>query len=397
MIFATAPPTTAQVLAAWTQLGQRGAVIARAIVPASRQCPVLNFGKGEKRPLEQRVAPGGFFNVRVCETRLPRSVRNISLNGHPLPGRPQRLHRIAVIGDTGCRIEVVLFQGCNSPSEWPFPQIARRVAAAKPDLVIHVGDYYYRETPCMIPQCAGSPHGDGWPAWAADWFTPAAPIFARAPLLLVRGNHEVCSRGGEGWDRFLSQYPYGSCSDHEQAYRVGGNVRFVVVDSSQADDRHAIPAQVSRYRPEFDQVRHLGPHETWLVSHRPLWGLASAAQGVGVVNATLDASVGDPKTFPIELALAGHVHLFEALGFADKRPPQVIVGTGGDLLSTMPAVQTGLHVDRTTLSAVTLRRNFGYAIFDLDLKTLTWYTASADARILCRYGPGKISCTPLPS
>ena len=40
---------------------------------------------------------------------------------------------------------------------------SRLAAAQKPDLVIHVGDYYYRETPCPAGEakCAGSPFGWG--------------------------------------------------------------------------------------------------------------------------------------------------------------------------------------------------------------------------------------------
>ena len=34
----------------------------------------------------------------------------------------------------------------------------------------------------------------------------------------------------------------------------------------------------------------------------------------------------------IDLALSGHMHIFELLSFADRRAPQFIVGTGGTLL-----------------------------------------------------------------
>ena len=45
----------------------------------------------------------------------------------------------------------------------------------------------------------GSPIPDVWPAWRDDFFMPAARLMKTAPWLLVRGNHELCSRAGPGW------------------------------------------------------------------------------------------------------------------------------------------------------------------------------------------------------
>jgi hypothetical protein len=70
------------------------------------------------------------------------------------------------------------FQDCDINSQWPFSILAERIAAAKPDLVIHVGDYLYRESPCPKNDkgCAGSAHGDKWDTWKTDFFVPAAPL-----------------------------------------------------------------------------------------------------------------------------------------------------------------------------------------------------------------------------
>ena len=57
------------------------------------------------------------------------------------------------------------------------------------------------------PGCAGSPYGDNWAVWQKDFFDPAAPLLAAAPWVLVRGNHELCSRGGHGWFRLLDPHP----------------------------------------------------------------------------------------------------------------------------------------------------------------------------------------------
>ena len=62
-----------------------------------------------------------------------------------LAAHPQR---IVVLGDTGCRLKGAALQACNDPAQWPFPQLAAAAASLKPDLVIHVGDYLYRESAC---------------------------------------------------------------------------------------------------------------------------------------------------------------------------------------------------------------------------------------------------------
>jgi hypothetical protein len=42
--------------------------------------------------------------------------------------------------------------------------LSKTIAARKPSLVIHVGDYIYRESPCPAGDkgCKGSPYGDNW-------------------------------------------------------------------------------------------------------------------------------------------------------------------------------------------------------------------------------------------
>src|SRR5262245_55203949 len=52
-------------------------------------------------------------------------------------------------------------------------------------------------------------------------------------------------------------------------------------------------------------------------------------------SATHALSVTSLKAFPSKVALvvSGHMHRFQAMGFADGRPPQLIVGTGGVAMS----------------------------------------------------------------
>ena len=170
----------------------------------SPRLALVAFGLlGLTRPMQVRAgADGGSFPVTVCEAPLPAGARSAAVAGQALSPPVPSPRRILVIGDTGCRMEAPTdFQACNDPTAWPFAKVAARAAAWRPDLVIHVGDYHYRESACPEGNagCAGNPVGNTWASWRADFFAPAAPLLRAAPWILIRGNHEVCSRAGEGW------------------------------------------------------------------------------------------------------------------------------------------------------------------------------------------------------
>ena len=115
-----------------------------AFAMATRADPATQF---------QNVKPAT-FGVTGCEAlfRVARKPPQSKVMAVALPRPDPR--RIVVFGDTGCRIaKRDRVQACNDPKSWPFPEVARRAAAAHPDLVIHVGDYLYREEPCPTGQC----------------------------------------------------------------------------------------------------------------------------------------------------------------------------------------------------------------------------------------------------
>ena len=127
--------------------------------------------------------------VLVCEHVLPAGAMRASVGGHTLPLLGREARRIVVIGDTGCRVQGGEgIQACNDPAAWPFARVAAAAATLKPDLVIHVGDYHYREVACPDgnPACRGTPWGYGWDAWDADFFVPARALLAAAPWVFVR-------------------------------------------------------------------------------------------------------------------------------------------------------------------------------------------------------------------
>ena len=197
----------ARVLSQWVELGPDGTSNVRAITDDA--CPSVLFD-GAPTPMAVRSAPDqkienvkpAAFPVWGCVVAVPAGAVAAVLSGKPLPLARPNPQRILIFGDTGCRLAPGNpTQDCNDPVAWPFPKIAAMAASARPDLVIHVGDYHYRETACPgdARGCAGSPFGYGWDA--------AAPLLAAAPWVLVRGNHEACSRAGEGWFRFMDRLP----------------------------------------------------------------------------------------------------------------------------------------------------------------------------------------------
>jgi hypothetical protein len=155
------------VLVQWVELGANGSSSVRAITDDA--CPSVVFD-GTAVQMSVRAEPTQSFRdtkpapfpVRSCEVAVPAGAIAATLNGATLPLARANPRRIVMFGDSGCRLlPGYPTQACNDPSAWPFPKVAAAAAAARPDLVIHVGDYIYRETPCPEGNtaCAGSPWG----------------------------------------------------------------------------------------------------------------------------------------------------------------------------------------------------------------------------------------------
>lgn len=348
MLFAT-------IVSAWLQYAADGKPHARAVV--SGTCPALTVD-GRLAPMQRRAGEAPAFDDTVCDAAIAGDAKRIRVGERDLPPLARAPRRIVVLGDTGCRISGISVQACNDPAAWPFPSIAQRIGALHPDLVIHVGDYLYRENACplALAGCAGSPHGDDAAAWAADFLTPAAPLFAAAPLVFVRGNHEACGRNGIGWFRYLDPHPPASCSDQTAPYAVElGDLRLIVFDSAIAEDVAPIAAHDAIYRAQFAQIRALatGARDAWFLTHRPPY-----------LNADERTALGDALAPPFGAALSGHLHFFAALN-AEHEPPLLVNGEGG----TKPDADYGPFLAfaagdiRVTGTVFSVDRN-GYGVYE---------------------------------
>lgn len=415
---------SAKLEAAYVVLGPQGPV-ARAVYSSTSICPSLTLDSGAQAMGVRALPQSGknaAFPVLICELLIPSGTTSAKLDGQALPLPPATLGSVAVIGDTGCRIKAEKpkagetdhddpgkFQNCDKVSKWPFSTLAASIAEKKPQLLIHVGDYIYRESKCPEDKgCAGSPYGDNWLTWQADFFTPAAPLLAAAPWLATRGNHEICKRAGAGFMLFLdptlaqNQQPP-ACIDLIPQFAVTvGSQQFIMLDSSNAPDDCPSPSDVVTYAQQLAAMQPA--NGAWLVSHRPLWGFKNKV----ALNATLQAALAQwngklPPGFA--LALAGHIHIWEALSFADQRTPQFVLGNGGTDLTgaikiplagreTGCAVNDGKLVGCTTVSYGKSEDKWGFTIFTPSQGnwTATYYSTKGNDKFACNVTPTAVSC-----
>ena len=356
-----------QLTPAWVELGEGGKSIARVIVTSAGECPSIKLDN-QNHPMVARVpTPNGFRPL--CEAEIPSNTKSASVNGQTLALPKPNPFKVIAFGDTGCVIKGKAVQDCKDSKKWPFEQVAGSAAAENPDLMIHVGDYLYRETPCPVgseAKCGNEPTGDNWRAWDTDFFTPAAKLLASVPWAFARGNHEICDRSWRGWFYYLDPRPWtGECERYSAPYVIKlGSFELVMFDSSEVNldllDEH----QASTYTA---QLSDLHTTNAWLVAHHPFWGFRSSAAGDAYSPISLALQEGWKRASPkgITLILSGHVHLFELMISNQGHPPQLVAGGGGtDLAFPIPASLNGTAIGGSTIIASESQKQFGYTVLE---------------------------------
>ena len=369
-----APAVAAPDDRAWVELTGRGAEL-RLATHASA-CPEAQLD-GRATPMAVRARPSPGFPLLLCQLGAPEGVHRASVGDWTAPLPSRHIRRVLIFGDTGCRLKGAAVQACNDPTKWPFPLVVKMAARHRPDLVIHVGDYYYRETACPagVAGCAGSPYGDNWTAWDADFFAAAEPLLAEAPWIFVRGNHESCSRGGEGWFRLLDAAAEpASCPAESAAFSVRiGDLALDVVDGADADDTLARHDGVERFSAQLDSFGpSLARGHNWILTHRPIWGQVAVGRlgPLGPIevplNATEQEAVRGRDLSGVQMVVSGHIHHFASFTFAGDRPAQLIVGTGGDVGEAADRPQpkaSRADIDGMSADAFTFAQ-FGYLLLE---------------------------------
>ena len=380
-LFASTPATSASINTpyVWLQLVDTNKVSLRAITYQS--CTDLNASV----PMTQRVKNSMQANpgITVCEALIDLTktdAATVTIEGHDIDLPRVAPARVAILGDTGCRVKgSPKDQICSEP-EWPFHALAKAIKKTDPDLIIHVGDYIYRNN------CGGGRSHEGcrsehqlrdWKIWKDDFFDPASELLPVAPWIFVRGNHEDCQysdRAWRGWALFLSMEPDQSTpqnpvastledclSDHFNM-TASKMVRFPAGDApalnifvhDSADGRDPIWQSFAPLTSETE--------ETWIATHVPFvsfWRPRYHPAPEGTPN----YRDGVPQA--VSLILSGHVHLFQFIQETHNAAIQVIAGGSGTKLDFYPTTST-INSDA-----------FTYVILDRGLNGTTIMTTCA--------------------
>jgi hypothetical protein len=403
-VAAAGSPAGAAIESAYVVLGEGGIGTARVITTDS-QCPTITVD-GRRSTMSLRAAASGAeFPVTVCEAVLPPTASTAAVEGTRLPLLSTGpVTRIVVLGDSGCRMKKdYALQACNDVEAWPFASVARAAAASSPQVVIHVGDYLYREMPCPdeIAGCQGSPFGDNWRTWRKDFFDPAAPLLAAAPWVVVRGDHESCNRAGGGYFRFLDPRPLSpTCSASTRPYWISlGALELFMLDSNEGASDSA--DRVSDYHAQLVSLSTSSVVGAWIVTHMPIWGVRGNLDGktLKLLTQSLQAAAAGVDLRQVLQVVSGHIHAFEALAIAHDGPSQLVVGTGGTSLD--PQISQPL-AGKTTGSALVedgvSQSRFGFLLLERAEAIGAWASRfrdiASETEIVCEElgGRGALTC-----
>ena len=375
---ASGPATFAMSLVVPKEISASG-LLARAAVAGPATCPDLvvtidgeskSLAMAERKP--GQTTKGHFDSLISCNREIPADATSASVNGQSIPATmPKAVSSIATMGDTGCRVDSNGSQNCTSASGWPLNRNAQQIARSEPDLLILTGDYYYRLADCPKGdenKCGGSPPPpgdvdgaflDSAAGWEDDFFEPLQPVFSSVPLIILRGNHEVCAEAGNGYMLYLDTQPGSAASCAPQPDSNGKLVAPRILETARslelplADDKKLRLAAVDtsnsldiavtpwwkRLAKQFEiaQTFAKGADDAILLSHRPVLGLMSKSMPKSDAPGwtpwlSLDATAGSRgKLDPYSLVLSSHEHLLQMVQ-VPTAPPQFIIGGGGTTL-----------------------------------------------------------------
>lgn len=362
-------------------------LIVRTIQPAATPCPTLTATSATTQQATQvptaiRPAPQGtgrsFSAVSVCEVAVPAGSTSQGTitytDGQTLtvPTALEPVSTLAIIGDTGCRLEYNIQQACNSPKAWPLGTFASDIARANPQAIVHLGDYFYDSFKCedkkkcgdMPARTEGRPYQDSWESFDYTFLKQFEPTFGVAPILPIRGNQERCNIDGISYFYFLDPrvgtsrtcdprgdsvpLPITDPYAVDLTTTLGTTQRLVVADSTYANDQKISPFSI-RMRPKFVAAEKLARAtptggSTWLLTHRPIFGVRSDLQCGDIRCSPMsrhprtthwistDVAAASYGTLaPYSAIMSGHMHVSQAVQ-VKKMPGQFIAGAGGTTL-----------------------------------------------------------------
>jgi hypothetical protein len=154
--------------------------------PGDSQSPALALpidpSAGRQVLVMEGLRPGGLYGFELGLMDADGGRRPPALRGEPwgplevgIPPEGREVVRVGVLGDSGYGQTLTR-------------DLAVRLLAEEPDLVIHTGDLVY----------FADRHPDPYDAYQQKYFLPLAPLLRRVPIYAVPGNHEL--DGGAWWE-----------------------------------------------------------------------------------------------------------------------------------------------------------------------------------------------------
>ena len=354
-------------------------LVARALVPIDAPCPTIEatgsqgsitIDMTQRRP--GATAAPAFSTVLACSAPLPTGLTEATIAGLTIPASlPPQVDQVAIFADSGCRVDDKRIQDCNDPDAWPLGKIAEQIAAAKPDVILDPGDYYYREMACPTEAAAkcspgpapteGMPFDENDKGWLYEAINPMSPMFPVAPIAFLRGNHEDCGRAGNGFFLYFDPRPgnEATCAPErtpdglevaqpqttptwafDLAVPTNRTLRVAMVDNAYGTDKE-LTDWVARQRVSYQQAAALTTpqpgRESWVMTHRPIFSLISDVNlpkddplaETWSSDGQMVASYGLLGNY--SMILSSHNHYAQAVQIPGQ-PGSLVMGNGGALL-----------------------------------------------------------------
>jgi predicted MPP superfamily phosphohydrolase len=342
----------------WVQYSDNGSLLFRHISANDSKCPKIIVDKVDVQTI---VRPHEYieeFPVTVCQAEIDnQKPHNIVFKKLNIKTKISNINKISVIGDSGCITEgKILEQNCNRIEEYPFSEIAKNVQKMRPDIIVHVGDYFYSKDECINDdKCKKRPHGDRLDTWKVDFFDNAGQFFNDAPIVFARGNHEACSRGGKGWFTLLDpSINFKKCQFFTTPYTIEfSKFRFLMIDSAYASDSEEKFNELSaadkertinQFNSQINETfsRMDNDKENIIITHKPIfskefrpWQQGLEFEANYLMNKSIDNSEYRNNLKNLKLILSGHTHTGMMIEYKDDGYHfyQAVIGNSGAFLN----------------------------------------------------------------
>ena len=342
----------------WVQYSEDGNLLFRYITQNNeKNCPSISVDDKKFRSSERQNKYEKEFPIKICQQVIqnsskPHTIRYKSMN---IKTKIDNIGKISVVGDTGCITDNGLEQSCKAKNEYPFFKVAQSIKNGSPDLIIHVGDYFYSKTKCeKNKDCFNRSFGDNFESWKVDFLNAGSQFFNSAPIIFTRGNHESCERGGKGWAVLLHPSEnFKECEKHNNPYTIEtNNLRFLILDSAYAIDSESLSKKqtdeeynklLDSYKKDFNKLAEKidDKKQNIMVVHKALYSKEQRKYLIDeiydlnyMLHEAMTKSDFKFKLPELDIVLSGHTHTallldLEIDSASKKRMYQIVSGNGG--------------------------------------------------------------------